>query len=481
MSATRTGMRPRQLDFNKQLNIVRNIEDLDSPDTNNAGSNDPPTTVPVTEQQQVASGPPVQPFNIQAKDGQQGSKRKSRNIPIPKVKELPNYEREHLPLYHPPDTYVKSVLVPGEPVFVEYDIDQQDEEWLNKYNCGTFNDKLSPQMFEEVMWRLESMCAEATDKSLAACGAGYMERHTAAALSTTEHLDKEAAVQYLSETMSLRTKILQDLLKFWEGKRKKAQKPLMRKFQAATPSSDTNPFNVFRPREKIHRVQTRRRRENNEESLEKLRMIHQNLQNATKMVEMIQKREELKKELLVVELDQMMLQIKLHHSSQTQHDEIEKQALKSNDPKGCRAFVPEGDQEQENEMLARTKKQKHNDKVGRLDAVSELGAPPCEDLPTPWELSLDVEGDELPQGLRDEISNKIGTCRGLVLQFGRGGWPFIKLKDQYLQDSKPQEVQKSEAEYWLPIYGERFKRMGILIKDADIKQEQESSQIMGYG
>ncbi|KAL8501835.1 hypothetical protein ACS0TY_021084 [Phlomoides rotata] len=41
------------------------------------------------------------------------------------------------------------------------------------------------------------------------------------------------------------------------------------------PVNDTNPYNVFRPREKAHRLHTRRmqRRENNVQSFEKLRQV----------------------------------------------------------------------------------------------------------------------------------------------------------------------------------------------------------------
>ena len=53
---------------------------------------------------------------------------------------------------------------------------------------------------------------------------------------------------------------------------------------------------------KIHRPQTRRRRENNADSLEKLRMIRENVLKALDIFECLVKRERKKRDLLVVSL-----------------------------------------------------------------------------------------------------------------------------------------------------------------------------------
>ena len=55
--------------------------------------------------------------------------------------------------------------------------------------------------------------------------------------------------------------------------------------QAPTPDSDNNPYHVFRQRAKPNKPQTRRRRETQEESLEKLRSIHDNLSQALSIAE----------------------------------------------------------------------------------------------------------------------------------------------------------------------------------------------------
>jgi len=54
-----------------------------------------------------------------------------------------------------------------------------------------------------------------------------------------------------------------------------------------------------RPREKIHRPQTRRRRENNEDSVEKMQAIRRNLRKAYELLEFVTRREQRKCSLAV--------------------------------------------------------------------------------------------------------------------------------------------------------------------------------------
>ena len=56
---------------------------------------------------------------------------------------------------------------------------------------------------------------------------------------------------------------------------------------------------MCRPRDKIHRPQTRRRRENNEESLDKMKTLRQNLVKAYEVLEWLTRREQRKCNLVV--------------------------------------------------------------------------------------------------------------------------------------------------------------------------------------
>ena len=52
--------------------------------------------------------------------------------------------------------------------FIEYDLDAEDERWLEAFNRG--QRRLPQRRFELLLWRLETANAEATDAALAAAG-----------------------------------------------------------------------------------------------------------------------------------------------------------------------------------------------------------------------------------------------------------------------------------------------------------------------
>ena len=52
--------------------------------------------------------------------------------------------------------------------FVEYDLDENDREWLENFNKG--QDRLPPRRFELLIWRLELINAEANERHSTAAG-----------------------------------------------------------------------------------------------------------------------------------------------------------------------------------------------------------------------------------------------------------------------------------------------------------------------
>ncbi len=54
--------------------------------------------------------------------------------------------------------------------YVEYDLDNDDEDWLEKYNQG--QTRLQSVKLERMLWKLDVACGEATDRVLTAAGAG---------------------------------------------------------------------------------------------------------------------------------------------------------------------------------------------------------------------------------------------------------------------------------------------------------------------
>jgi hypothetical protein len=56
-----------------------------------------------------------------------------------------------------------------EPEPVEYDLDNEDEDWLTTYNLG--RTRIGDVLFERMLWKLELECAAATEHALTAAGA----------------------------------------------------------------------------------------------------------------------------------------------------------------------------------------------------------------------------------------------------------------------------------------------------------------------
>lgn len=73
--------------------------------------------------------------------------------------------------------------------YVEYDLDNDDEDWLEKYNQG--QTRLQSVKLERMLWKLDVACGEATDRVLTAAGAGpcaSQSRQPAAPPADPHHL-----------------------------------------------------------------------------------------------------------------------------------------------------------------------------------------------------------------------------------------------------------------------------------------------------
>ena len=77
-------------------------------------------------------------------------------------------------------------------------------------------------------------------------GAGLGERQSPAAVSTIDNMSREEALRALARSHALRETVRGAVYDYWKAKRLRRGKPLLRRLQAPTASSDSNPFNVFR-------------------------------------------------------------------------------------------------------------------------------------------------------------------------------------------------------------------------------------------
>src|SRR6056300_1847477 len=78
-------------------------------------------------------------------------------IPIPEILNVSSYEKYYPTNFKQPEYYLRSKLMCGLPTettsYVEYDLDNDDEDWLETFNEGA--DTLTAEKFEEMLWKLE--------------------------------------------------------------------------------------------------------------------------------------------------------------------------------------------------------------------------------------------------------------------------------------------------------------------------------------
>lgn len=305
MNKTRTSFRPRKLEINKQLEIIT----------------DPEIAFDVmaeSESQNSAAG-----VIADAEEALKQKEKSQQDIPIPVVIESATYQQDYLPTFREKTVYIRGKGGTGhaDPTFVEYDLDGQDEAWLEKLNRG--QDRLPLDRFEFMIWRLETTNAAAIERTLTAAGADRASRSSAAAVSSTDYMSAEDAVAAMQSGCPCRDRTAKAVYDYWLAKRMSAGRPLLRSLQAATSASDNNWLATFRPREKIHRPQTRRRKEAPGEALEKMRAMRQNLLKSRELIESLTRRERKKGNITCVEIDAHQLQLNLRHLPRASADKIE--------------------------------------------------------------------------------------------------------------------------------------------------------------
>lgn len=264
----------------------------------------------------------TKPADGKAEDG------KLAEIPIPEIRKVATYERDYRPHHRTSRTYLRNRTFGAPPTdVVEYDLDNEDEDWLTAYNDG--QNRLPAEKFEAMIWKLEVCCGEATETAMELRAAVATEKgqiisyqDKCAAMAGTEALPKEKALELLKD-MSGRPAIMEAVYDYWCAKRSRTGKPCLRRLQPPPAPNDANPFNVFRQREKTNRPQTRRRRENDASSFDKMRQIRKHMEMAYAVVELTLKREEKKLERCRSECDARALQIELKHEPRTKHEDIE--------------------------------------------------------------------------------------------------------------------------------------------------------------
>ncbi|XP_038972781.1 enhancer of polycomb homolog 2-like isoform X2 [Phoenix dactylifera] len=327
---SRLSFRPRPLDIHKKLPILKSVQDFEDDEA--------PSTAASTRNSQLLR------LSTEA-DNENSIKKSSSEIPTPQFKVVNTYERDYSRTFTQPPSYLRGRGARVENwEFVDYDLDNEDEDWLQQFN----NEKkiLAPERFEILLFKLEVLDHKTRER------AGIMAPTFGSPVPVLLQLD--SAAESL-QAQSVRFAVLRSVYNYWRAKRERWQKPILRHLQESTfliiifvllqpppPVNDTNPYNVFRPREKAHRLHARRmqRRENNVQSFEKLRRVRCNLDHARTVLEALIEREEKKQEVMESEVSLQRIQIKYKHEVQIVEDGL---ALSGFLPNSCKFGSSEDD------------------------------------------------------------------------------------------------------------------------------------------
>ena len=352
-----------------------------------------------------------------------------REIPTPITLNVDTYSLDYLPTFYKRNTYIRGKGGSGfeDPTFVEYDLDSEDFEWLREIN-NDGQERLSPEKLEMMLWKLDLANAEATDKVFSFQGSAVAERRSAQACATTDHLQKQDALQMLEEYCPARASIRESVYEYWKRKRASLGRPLLRKLQAPTPLNNTDPHRVFRSRDRPNRPQTRRRRENNPDSLDKLSMIADNIKMAMQLFELIVRRERKKRDKVFVTIEGQQLQLRRKHDGKGKLDTLETEYLASAKGKGTKRPIgfedlPEAAPATTNKLLdfkiKRGKKRKTLGEEPILNAVALL-APPAHPVQDKM-LHTWIKSSDLHPALEGKLQGKqagsirIGRCGRVII------------------------------------------------------------------
>ena len=136
--------------------------------------------------------------------------KKDAPIPIPKISTVSTFHKDYRPYFKAPPTYLKWRYSLRSDFHIEYDLDAEDALWLDKYNAGQM--RLAPDKLELLIWKLEYLNREATDRSLDRIGATPTEKNGMVAAATTDYLNATDAVALLNAQTGLRDKVRRNRL-----------------------------------------------------------------------------------------------------------------------------------------------------------------------------------------------------------------------------------------------------------------------------
>eukprot|EP01113_Clastostelium_recurvatum_P006390 TRINITY_DN12886_c0_g1_i4.p1 TRINITY_DN12886_c0_g1~~TRINITY_DN12886_c0_g1_i4.p1 ORF type:complete len:881 (+),score=240.94 TRINITY_DN12886_c0_g1_i4:116-2758(+) len=288
--------RPRAIDLNKPLPIIhREIEEDDS----NIHRAVPllPSGMEPEEEEEAHIASAISSFEHHASGGGGGGSSGVRaiDVPIPMVQVVDGYDtyKDPHPYIHSDHHYIfyKDKSQDEMDAAIEYDMDTDDERWLVQYNSSSTNHSTSSSSSSS--HKLSSSSSSSTKLSedtfelvVDRCEKEIEYRpNTEITIQRLEPLCKGVSKHHL-----------QAVLSYWNAKYLRREKMTqIRRFLKPPDYDDPSPYRAFRPREKEKKNKQGTRR-NDLASYTRMREFRRELEKARTLLEMMKKRERLKKE-----------------------------------------------------------------------------------------------------------------------------------------------------------------------------------------
>lgn len=273
--ATKLSFRSRQLDPSKPMSIYR-AEEVPDLGECTAISRGVPVLPSGMEKEEEGEHHLQRAISAQQAFGHTGE----LVIPTPEVQMAPNkdYGELYAADYHLPRQLIHMQLFAMEQDHPDYDMDSEDEEWFLR-NAKAYPD-LTTLQFERLMDKFEQQ-QQGRPKAL--------ELPEAKLLAGAKNAEEENLVT--------------EIYDYWVDKRLRTRIPLRPtvKQEKREGISSNSPYIAFRKR--TEKMQTRKNRKNDEASYEKMLKLKRDLNRAVNLLDMVKRRERLKRDQLGVTVD----------------------------------------------------------------------------------------------------------------------------------------------------------------------------------
>lgn len=229
----------------------------------------------------------------------QTTKKAKVDLPVPAVSDVADYAAFTPATFKAPDAYFRRHVPSEDADATEYDLEFEDELWLNRHaRYGTAADasmRVTPATLERIIDLLERISGERNK-------GGAITSSEAVSLIPPRLGGSISLPRAIAGNVSGLNKLIEDVYSYWNVKRTKLKKPLLRRFWPLTAVGDSDPYHTFRQHER-DRYKLRRTRRNDAESLDKVSRLVTDLRSARDILDCVRTREQLKSEVTLVSQD----------------------------------------------------------------------------------------------------------------------------------------------------------------------------------